>query len=242
MPFTPLDAVIWPPCLNRPLSHKFALVSSTISPGQTASASFPIGRFDGGGPWMGALNQILLRTDDDVRAYLAIQGLAQGGIVPLVVPCKPVMLAPWPVIDGQQITGYDPEPHSDGSYHSDGSGYSQPAIAASVTTDAILRATTISLTFLSVSPDGLRGGEWFSLNHPTQGWRMYRIMKIVSQAGGVAVVLIDPPLRDLISAGSVAEFDMPRCTMRLWKSDSLDLDLVTFPYPRPSAQFIEYLF
>lgn len=236
---TPADAVIWPASLNRPLTNKFNLAAATFSPGQTTAGAFPLGRMDGGGVWVGTLAQIILDATDDVLAFLALSALADGGITPIVVPRKMAMLAPWPLdAHGNQITSYGSIPHSDGSFFSDGAGYEQPVIVAATVGDASLRDTTLQIGFTNGGP--ARGV--FSINHPVQGWRMYTIKTSVLLSPGLSQVTFIPPLRDDVASNSPVEFDMPRCIMRLAKSDAADFEFATFPFPRPTVTFLEYFF
>jgi hypothetical protein len=237
-----LYGIPWPPRLNRPLAVKFNLAASTLAPGQSAFGAFPFGRRDGGGLWLATLTNINLRADDDVRAFRAVRMAAQGGVVPIFVPRNDTGLAPWPLDgDGKPIKSYGDIPFSDDSLFSDDTGFFQNVIDVVTVGASTLRQTTLPVQVNYGS--ALRGGECFSILHPVESWRMYEVVSIATAAGSSQLTLtIEPPLRDDVPIGTQLDFDNPRCTMRLAKPDSMDLDLTTYPYPRPAVDFVETFF
>lgn len=85
--------------------------------------------------------------------------------------------------------------------------------AAYVTVGATaLRATQMVIS--GVSEVALVGGELFSIQHPTWGWRAYRIRSVTQQSPSSFLITFRSPLREAVASGTAVEFDMPRCQMR----------------------------
>lgn len=238
--FTPADAFVFPPKLNRELSHSWNLRGSTMAPGQTGGGAFPLGRFDGGGLWTGILNEVAMTDRTGVLCWRAVRVLAKGGVAPFVMPRKDVIFPPFPIVGGQQLLSYGSIPHSDGSFFDDGSGYYQPVIVAQTATDALLRDTTLYIAFTYGGP--LLGGECFTLTGPLQGPRMHEISTVTDDGFGHSLVTFDPPLREDYPNGTTVEFDKPSCTVRLADPKAMDLELTVYPLPRPSVAFVEYIY
>lgn len=196
-----------------------------------------VARIDGGGFWVAELSAVVLSQADHIRAWRALEALLDGGVTEVVVPSCESRTAPWPVVDGVKITSYGSIPHSDGTLFSDGSGYYQPVIDCEVVSAANLRATSLVLSFNYGGP--LRGGEAFSLEHPTKGHRRYHVGSVVINDSGQSVVTIRPPLREAVAADTPVNFDRPKCTMRLAASDAMDLTLEMRRFARPSVAFKE---
>ena len=107
--------------------------------------------------------------------------------------------------------------HSDGTPFSDGEAYRGSGAAFVAAADAPLRAT--SLTITGTSQSLLIGGELFSVEHPTWGWRAYRVRSVDGNA-----ITFRPPLREALTAGTALEFDMPRCQMRIGQAVGSETD------------------
>jgi hypothetical protein len=90
---------------------------------------------------------------------------------------------------------------TDGSEYAAASPYTASA-------GAVLRATTLKIAS-SIYGRPIRPGNLFSINHPTWGWRTYRI----ATAAADGTVTFGPPLREAIPAGTALDFDNPRCRM-----------------------------
>jgi hypothetical protein len=238
--FTPADAFLFPPKLNRELSHSWNLRGSTVSPGQSGTGAFPLARFDGGGLWTGILNEVAMTDRQDVLCWRAVRVLAKGGVAPFIMPRKDVIFPPFPLVGGVQLFAYPSIPHSDGSFFGDGSGYYQPVIVAQTVGAALLRDTTLTIAFTYGGP--LLGGESFSLTGPLQGKRLHEISTVAIDGNGNSVVTFDPPLREDYPGATVVEFDKPGCTVRLADPKAMDLELTVYPLPRPSVAFVEYFY
>lgn len=199
------------------------LVGGALRGGQSLSGVATAIRSDGGGLWFLEFTGIFVRTPDQVRAWRAWEGYLDGGATNCIVPYIDYRHAPRPIVDGSPALPPPPVPHSDDSYLSDDTGYVGSVMSAVLTADAALRATTVGIEML-VGSD-LRGGEHFTLDHADVGPRLYRVISIESADAGVHEVTIRPPLREAVTAGMVADFDTPRCVMRLADPDAMILAL-----------------
>lgn len=234
-----MPAIAIPPSLMRERSASWSVMGSTVGPGQSATGAFYVGRIDGGGMWRAQWSAVNLRTADHIRCWRAISAIAENGVVPLIVPQCDKRHFPAPLIGGVPVYS-GVVPHDDGAYFDDGSGYAQPVVLAVSVGSALLRATTIVIQFLAGS--ALRGGEIFSIDHPTQSWRRYEIKTVNINDDGDSVVTFRPPLREAVADGDDIEFDLPRCVMRLARSDAMDLDIEQRKFASPSVLFDEYIY
>ena len=190
-------------------------------------------RLDGGGWWQAKPENIFVR-DDNAHLWHAVEALVDDGVDEVILDYI-TNLQPWPSVDGTPLSSLDPIPHSDGSFFSDGSGYMQRIIIAELDADAALRATTLRIDMQYSSP--LVGGEPFTIVHPTQNERMYRVGTAVQGSDGIWTVTVRPTLREAAVAGTVLDFDRPRCRMTMQGGMALPL---SSPFMgKASLQFIE---
>jgi hypothetical protein len=227
----------FPVILARENSLLWELTGSTISGGQTSSGIMPMTRLDGGGLWKAKLADVPLVTVDQVLAWRATAAYCEGGAQPIILPMCDLRHAPIPLLNGQRVFNLPDVPHSDDSPHSDNAPYAhnfQPTIIATGAGPRPLRSTTIAI---SVTQGGqLKGGQYFSIDHPVVGPRLYRIVDVA--AGNVCT--IRPPLREALTAAATPlEFNHPACVMRLATTDAMDLTLTMRKYGNPTADFIE---
>lgn len=224
--------VTFPRKLLREHDHDWNIIGNTAGSGQTSSVAAVI-RSDGGGFWAASLNNIQFLDRSDTLLWRAIRQLCNGGVSPIVVPRNDIAFAPFPF----GALPMDAIPHSDGALFSDGGGYAQPIINVTCNGGAALRAVSMNVNLI-VCAD-LQGGEAFSIEHPTFGWRMYEIATVSPVSDGVVAITFNPPLREAIVDGEQIEFDMPRCTMRLADPKAMDLNVTTWPFSIASVKFIE---
>lgn len=217
--------------MTREQNHDWNIVGNTASSGQTSSASVVV-RSDGGGFWSASLNDMQFRGPKDTLLWRATRQACNGGITPMVVWRNDQTFSPFPagVTIDQIIT------HSDGSLFDDDTGYYQSVIDITAG-DGALRATSINIE-INYAGD-LMGGESFSIQHPTMGWRLYEIATVDQSSDTFASITFNPPLREVVTAGTQLEFDRPRCLMRLADSTAMDLNITTWPFSVPSVKFIE---
>jgi hypothetical protein len=232
-----IDTVAFPGSLMREQSVSWTIVASTVSGGQGGTGAFELVRFDGGGLWAAKLRGLAVTRREHVNGFRAIIAVAENGAVPLAVPRCDRRQAPVPIVGGNPVYSYD-VPHSDDAHFDDGTPYDQPVIVILATFGAALRAT--ALTVFAYSGGTVEAGQIFSIQHPTQDWRMYEIKTAVPNPGGGMDITFRPPLREAVNAGDAIEFDMPRCVMRLAAVPELELALRRFG--APDLDFVEFFY
>lgn len=235
--------VEFPAMLLRERSHSWNLLGVAVSPGQTMKSVAPLMRSDGGGFWSCQMTDVslsgggALRGKDRQRVstllWRAVRQICDGGVNAIVVPRNDALFRPWPV--GVASTRLN-SPHSDVSLFSDGSGYDQTVIDITCSA-AELRDTSLAISIQNAA--ALLGGESFSINHPSMGWRLYEIATVVMQTSTTGVVTFNPPLREDVAAGTKLEFDRPRCTMRLAAPSAMDLTVNPWTFNSASVGFVE---
>ncbi len=148
--------------------------------------------------------------------YLSRLGaMLEGSVAAINVPVKLDFIAP--------LTGplngigslYRTVTHSDGTAFSDGTRYRQATISA-IAAEAVEYSQSV-IKIRMVEGADLRGGEWFSINHPVRGHRAYRIRKVYSKSSvdRIFEVAIRPTLREDVTAMSYLRFVRPLCQMTL---------------------------
>lgn len=158
---------------------------------------------DGGGRWFAEFANGPLIERSPVLAWRAFTLIAEEGAQQVIVPfCDPMHQ---PYGDEHSVT------HSDDTPFEDETEYEGGGAIATVATAAALRATTMTLDI--TLPQPLLAGETFSIEHPTKGWRAYRIRTISDQSDTSVTFTFRPPLREAVTIGEVADFNDPRCVM-----------------------------
>jgi hypothetical protein len=213
------------------------LSGATIDGGATLTGARPIARLDGGGLWKAVLTEIGLWTASHRRTWRALTAVADNGAMPIIVPCRETVDAPWPVVAGVELSVLPFVPFSDGATFSDGTSFASSCIDIRTTVPAALRAT--SMTVRIYAGRTMQGGEKFSIDHDALSFRMYQIRTAVDNGDGTAVITFRPPLRAAVVAGQPLDFDRPKCVMRLSAPDAMDATLSDGFFGRPSASFIE---
>lgn len=235
----------FPRRLLREKSHSWNLVGVAATPGQTAQSVAPIIRSDGGGFWSCSMSDISLSGARGLRGsdrqkistllWRAVRQICDGGVNAIVVPRNDARFRPWPVGLTQDVANV---PHDDDTLFGDDSGYYQSVIEIMCAT-AALRATTLTIRINQGSL--LWGGESFSINHATMGWRLYEISTVFMDEDDPAagVITIMPPLREAVGDETPMEFDRPRCTMRLANPSSMNLTVQPWTFNSASVEFVE---
>lgn len=205
------------------------------SGGRALSGDEQLVATDGGGRWRARLPLQLVSTPDQVRTFRAVIEQMEFGTVPVVLPVLDTPHQPWPNAIDDAARDL---PYSDGSRHSDDSGFVNGAIVARLAAAAALRATVLEIEQVAMS--SLKAGEYFTLAHPTAGPRLYVVKKIVDVSGSVRTVQIAPPLREGAGNNDPADFGEPRCLMRLANAgEDAALEFDTTWHARPTLEFVE---
>lgn len=181
---------------------------------------------DGGGKWYADLGDALY-SRDRVMLWRAFKSAIQYGALPFV----------FPVCDArhQPTMGRKWVPHSDGSPFSDDTLYASGDCTASLAADAALRATQITINMVLGKP--LIGGERFAIDHPTMRHRCYQVGRIFDQTPTSATFQFHTPLREAAPAGTVIDFNSPRCVVRL--SGAMSAPLAGPRWASGSVRFVE---
>ncbi|MDX0424526.1 hypothetical protein GOC88_16850 [Sinorhizobium medicae] len=197
----------------------------------------------GGGIVTARYEECVLLGDDterhEVINWLGARG--NGGYRFFNVPIINDGVGPFPVIDGKRRSMVSGIPHSDGSFFSDGSGYSQATVYGEVTEAAALGAGILKMRVYGAARP-LRWSDWFSIYHPTKGWRAYRYWQVIaktSDTNPVYTLAIAPPLREAVTAGTRVELARPMCVMKFPKGFTLPFEYEGFWQSRPTLQFVE---
>lgn len=227
---------VWPHRLLRPKTIGWSISGGSIDGGRPlGGGASQLAVFGGGGLFVARLSEIAIRTREAQMAWLALEAALDNGATPIVVSRCSMRTSPL------LRSGHGGVPHSDGTPFSDDTLYAGATVASVTTQPAAFRATSLSFTLLGGRP--LIGGEHFSINHPTAGWRIYRVFRIVSLApvaGGFSYsVQFRCPLREAVDAGVTIEWDLPRCLMRLADPDGMALDEELLKFASPSVSFVE---
>ncbi|MBN9007236.1 MAG: hypothetical protein J0H40_17700 [Rhizobiales bacterium] len=224
--------VLYPKDMLIEADHDWNIVGNTTTAGISTGASEDT-RSDGGGFWSASLNNIEFLHRNDTLVWRAIRQQCNGGVVPIIVCRRDIEWIPLPA--GQSLISNIP--HSDGSLFDDGSGYTQSVIDVVTSGAAPLRATSLVLKQLNCAD--LQGGESFSIQHESFGWRLYEIGSVDKIDDLFTSVTFNPPLREAVPDGTQVEFDAPRCTMKLVDSSSMDLNIKSFPFSLATVKFVE---
>lgn len=226
-----------PRSLLRRRDIRFELASRTISPGVTASGVIPLSRTDGGGLWTMDAGEIQLSTANHRRAWRAISGLCDGGVNKLIVPFHDPAHQPWPIVNGEPLEAHEEYGFDDGTLFDDGVGFWQPVIVAKAVGAWAERATTVRL---EIEYGGeIESGEHFSVEHPIQSHRPYRIVQAIEVGAGVYDVTIRPPLREAVVDETALDFDEPKCIMQPVEPNGLDIVTDIINLAQPSVQLVE---
>lgn len=238
-------AVEFPRALLRERSHAWNLLGVAQTPGQTAATAANIVRSDGGGFWSCMMADVSLsgrkgldlgrdRQRNATLLWRAVRQYCDGGVRTIVVPRNDALFRPWPAGLAQGVSSV---PHDDGALFGGDVGYYQSVIDVEVASAAALRAVALDVAINYAGE--LIGGESFSIEHPSMGWRLYEIATVESDDADAASITFLPPLREAVTIGTALEFDRPRCTMRLSTPKSMDLTVAPWTFNNASVDFVE---
>jgi hypothetical protein len=230
-----MSTLVFPSRLFAPSSLQARLVGQAITGGASLSGEAQFADVAGGGRWVADFGEATLWTREKILAWRRFTGACDGGAAEAVVPLtdrrqQPVTGA----YAGTDTIGLDTWAASVAAV--------PHQITATVTADAALGET--SLTFTYTGPLPLLGGEFFSIEHPTWGWRLYEFIRIDSGGvgdGGSTTATFRPPLRQAITAANspehTLEMEWPRCLMRADGDISETVSMQRFG--KATARFIE---
>lgn len=192
---------VFSPCLFAPDGIEAELEMRELSGGVALNGEEDVIATDGGGRWALVLEEPYLDEPEVALAWRALAGYLGGGQPIICRICD---------VRHQPTNGFAELPHSDGSPFSDETEHLSGDAEVVAAADAPLRATALTLDIITL-PRSLLGGERFSIAHPTELDRLYQITEISDDGQAVRFV---PPLREAVTAGTVLNFEDPRCVMR----------------------------
>lgn len=192
--------------LWNPSGIRCSLVGRGVQSPPSLSGVGQVLRTDGGGFWAVEYSGITLNSPDKLRAWRAWEAQLDGGATRVIAPVPDLSLAPRPVIGGGLASPSALVSTSDDEYFPEATAFAAPLIIASAEA-ADLRDTEITLTIVQGSR--VKGGQFFAIDHPDAGRRMYQTSRVLSRDGQTATVEIRPPLRQAISDDTSLDFDWP---------------------------------
>lgn len=207
------------------------LVGQAITGGQATNNLVQTVKTDGGGRWIFTLGDANLNERIKLKAWRAFEAILDGGATEVILMLCDRRQMPG-FVSGSAGRTLERIPHSDGALFDDGSGYSQDTPGGTQTTTGAGARRAVTLDLGAV--DGIEGGEHFSILHEDAGWRLYRVAQVVGET-----ITFRPPLREAIPAGTLLEFEHPRCVVRLMDLESYAPTVERLRYARGSVQFME---
>lgn len=182
------------------MQQEIDIERAVLEGGEAIAGGSDVIATDGGGRVFADFSDGSLVDRATVLAWRALLAILEEGVTPMVVPFCDRRHQPY---GGEHRVTY-----GDGTTHSDGTLIAGGGPSASASADAPLRAT--SLAFSGAFAQPLIGGEWFSIEHPTKGWRAYKVRTVDADAG---TLTFRPPLREAVAVGETIDFANPRCLM-----------------------------
>lgn len=224
-----------------------------IDGGRNGEGDSPAIDFSGGGKLVCSLDNCYVQTPEEHEYANHLAAYLNHSKRCINVPFLTDWMGPFPI-----AAGYPPVPqpiiwgipHSDGALFSDGAGYSQATVFGTLDAAASLGAGQIAINIFGAARP-LRWSDWFSIYHPTRGWRAYRYWECsdpvaitrtvegVVYTGQQYTVALDRPLREAVSAGDRIELARPLCVMRFPRGFNLEWRIRGFWQSSPSLQFVE---
>lgn len=227
----------------RPTRASFDNPGSAIDGGVNGLGESITIETSGGGIVTATYERCVLQADDperhEVINWLGARG--NGGYRFFNVPIINDGIGPFPIIDGKRRPIISGIPHSDGALFSDGAGYSQATVYGEITEAAALGAGIIKMRVYGAARP-LRWSDWFSIYHPTKGWRAYRYWDVISKTSEenpVYALGIAPALREALTVGTRVELARPMCVMKFPRGFTLPWDYEGWYQSRPTLQFVE---
>lgn len=222
------DILVWPHTVLKPARIDPQKVPFSRSGGRTLTGVERSTKTDYG-YWRCGFRGLTLDTPAKRRQFGAISVHCGGMGGLLAIPFWSYDTAEWPAgtVDGRIRTT-----HSDGSHHSDGSGYSQPAILVEMAAAAEIGDTEVTLRAVWNIEElaGIR----FSYNHA-----LYETGFPTLVDGDEWTVPIFPAIRAAIPADAELEVAMPTCLVTLATDREMDAALQASGIDQFDIDFVE---
>jgi hypothetical protein len=228
--------VVCPVRALGPVTMQPRLVGQAISGGVSLSGEQQFADASGGGRWFIDLGDLNLITRDAVLMWRRFVAACDGGAQPILFPFADRRHQPV----NAKYTGSDT--FGTDTWVSDASAWTPEEAWGVLSSSAALGATSLSMAFHGSLR--LQGGEKFSPEPGTLGWRAHTVTRVISGglgSGDATEIQFRPPLREAITTGSpsgLLNFESPRCVVRA--DGDLSEVLQQFRFGKASARFIEY--
>lgn len=229
----------------KPQRIRFDVVGSAMNGGRNLAGQSISIDTSGGGIVTASYEQCFAQAAEE-HEYLNWLGARLNGSIRFInVPIRTEWWGPFPTINGRprpMITGIT---HSDGTYFSDGAGYSQATVWGTVV--SMINTGVLRIRVFGMSRP-LRWSDWFSIYHATMGWRAYRYWDVIERHDDGSsdgydyqeyTLALAPPLREAVSAGDHIEFGEPKFVASLQSGTTIPWEVESFWVSRPTLQFTE---
>jgi hypothetical protein len=225
----------------RPTRISFDTVGNEVDGGVNGVGESVNMETSGGGMWTAMMEGMVLEGPDERYEVLSWLGARlNGGFRNIVVPLVNDKIGAFPVINGSPRPIVRGIPHSDGAFFSDGAGYSQSTVYGEVV--AMESTGVLRIRVYGAARSVFRWSDFFSIQHPNKGWRLYRSWELLDQSGGenpVSRIAIQPPLRESVAVGTRVELARPRCVMKQARGQTVPWEYSGWYSSRPSVSFVE---
>lgn len=225
-----------------PVRTTYDVTGSSIDGGRNGMGEGQSIEMSGGGIVTAAYEDCKIKDPEHYEYVNWLGARLNGGFRFINVPIITDWFGPFPKIGRLPTPIVSGIPHSDGSYFDDGSGYSQATVWGEITEAAALNAGIIKMRVHGLSRP-LRWSDWFSIYHPTKGWRAYRYWDVLARTDGSGysdyTLAIAPPLREAVTVGTRVEFARPRFVAKFKTDFTLPSVVEAFFVTQQAIQFVE---
>lgn len=227
----------------KPAKMSFDVKGGGIDSGRNGLGESISIEMTGGGMMVASYQSCFAQSPEEHEYGNFVAARMNGSFRFINVPILSDWMGPFPTTNGIPQPTISGIPHSNGSKFSDASGYSQATVYGTVTEDAALNAGTLKMRLFGAVRK-LRWSDWFSIYHPTKGWRAYRYWEVddideTVPDSPIYTVSIVPALREGVTAGDRVELVRPRCVMKFPTGFTLPWEVEGFWRSNPTIQFVE---
>ncbi len=225
-----------------PVRTTYDVTGSSIDGGRNGLGEGQSIEMSGGGTVTAIYEDCKIKDPEHYEYVNWLGARLNGGFRFINVPIITDWFGPFPKIGRLPTPIVSGIPHSDGSLFSDTSGYSQATVYGQITAAAALNAGVVKMRVYGLSRP-LRWSDWFSIYHPTKGWRAYRYWDVLARTDGSGysdyTLAIAPPLREAVTAGTRVEFARPRFVAKFKSDFTLPSVVEAFFVTQQAIQFVE---
>lgn len=225
----------------KPTEMEFDVQGSSIQGGRNSLGETQNIDMSGGGRVTGAYENCFVHSAEQHEYVNWLGAYLNGGMRYINVPILSDFAGPFPIINGRMTPIAKGIPHSDGAMFGDGVGYSQATVYGIIRQNRPLNSGTLRLQVYGAARP-LRWSDWFSIYHPTKGWRAYRYWQVISRNDATNPtydLAISPPLREAVSSGDRVEFARPRFVAKFPSEFTLPWRVTAPWFGSPTIPFVE---